>query len=157
MLHDLALMRLENLHQFLNLRDSFRFNVISHTRSVAIIVLEAGRKWSHCHAISHVYGFITLVIQTRGWCSSTINRIGFCLRKKHEKRKSALPGAIQVKNRRKAISTEDKVDLISRLEKGERIVDVCRNVRFTHTSVSAIRDNVDTITESAKSGTEVFV
>jgi len=47
-----------------------------------------------------------------------------------EKRKSALPGAIQVKNRRKTISNEDKVDVICRLEKSERIVDVCRNVRF---------------------------
>jgi len=47
-----------------------------------------------------------------------------------EKRKSALPGVIQVKNRRKKSSIEDKVDVICRLEKGERIVDLCRNVRF---------------------------
>ena len=74
-----------------------------------------------------------------------------------EKHKSALPGVIQVKNRRKTISIEDKVDVIRRLEEGDRIIDVCRNVRFTHSSVSTIRDNADTITVSAKSGTEVFV
>jgi hypothetical protein len=36
-----------------------------------------------------------------------------------EKRKSASPTAIQVKNRRKTISTEEKLHVISRNEKGE--------------------------------------
>jgi hypothetical protein len=42
------------------------------------------------------------------------------------------------------------------LEKGERI-DICNNVRLTHSSVCTIRDNADTITESAMSETKVFV
>jgi hypothetical protein len=36
-----------------------------------------------------------------------------------EKRKSALPSAIQVKNRCKTISIEEKLHVISQFEKGE--------------------------------------
>ena len=46
------------------------------------------------------------------------------------------------------------------MQKSERIVDLCRNVRLSrlsHSSLRTIRDNADRITESAKSGTEVFV
>ena len=76
-----------------------------------------------------------------------------------EKRKSTSPTAIQVKNQRKTVGHEEKLDVISRLEKGERIVDilVCRNVRLAHSSVHTIRDNADRIKERAKSGTNVFV
>jgi len=48
--------------------------------------------------------------------------------------KSSLPSTIPVKNRRKTISTEEKLEVISRLEKGERIVDICRNVRIAYNS-----------------------
>jgi hypothetical protein len=47
-----------------------------------------------------------------------------------EKRKSASPSAIQVKYRRKTIGTEEKLDVTNRLDKGEQIVDICRNVRW---------------------------
>jgi hypothetical protein len=75
----------------------------------------------------------------------------------NEKCKSASRSAIQVKNRRKTINVEDKLHVISRLEKGERIVDVFHNVKLAHSSVHTIRDNADRIKESAKSGTKVFV
>ena len=42
-----------------------------------------------------------------------------------EERKTTLRKAIQVKNRRKTMSTETKLDVTSRLVKGERIVDIC--------------------------------
>jgi hypothetical protein len=74
-----------------------------------------------------------------------------------EKRKSASPSAIQVKNRRKAINVEQKLHIISRPEKGERIVDMCHDVIIAHSSVHTVRDNVDRIKESANSGTKVFV
>jgi len=73
-----------------------------------------------------------------------------------EKHKSTSPGAIQLKKRQKTISKE-KFDVISRLEKGEQISNVCRNVRFTHSCIHTICDNADRITESAKSGTKGFV
>jgi hypothetical protein len=74
-----------------------------------------------------------------------------------EKGKSASPSAVQMKNQRKTIGIEEKLHIISRLEKGEQIVDIRRNVRFARSSVHTIRDNADRIKESTKSGTEVFV
>ena len=55
------------------------------------------------------------------------------------------------------ISITEKLDITCQLEKGEQIVDIWHNVRFTHSSVHTICENADRITESAKSGTEVFV
>jgi hypothetical protein len=75
-----------------------------------------------------------------------------------EECKSPSPCAVQVKGRWQTVSTEEKLDLIIWLEKGERIVDVYHNVRLTYTSsVCTVHDNVDRIKESAKSGTIVFV
>jgi hypothetical protein len=71
-----------------------------------------------------------------------------------EKCKATSPSAIQVKNRQKTISIEEKLHVISRLERGERIVDMCCNVRLAHSSIHAICDNADRIKESAKSGTK---
>ena len=49
----------------------------------------------------------------------------------------------------------EKLDIISQLEKGEQILDICHNVRFTYSSVHTVRDNADRIKESAKSGIKV--
>jgi len=40
-----------------------------------------------------------------------------------------------VKIQQKTSSTDDKLDIIRQFEKGEQIPDICRNVRFTHSSV----------------------
>ena len=57
-----------------------------------------------------------------------------------------------MKNRQNTIGNEEKLDVISRIQTGERIFDTRRNVGFAHSSVRSIRDNADGITESAKSG-----
>ena len=62
-----------------------------------------------------------------------------------EKRISTSPSAIQVKNWQQTISTEEKLDVISRPEKGERIVDICHTVTLVHSSVRTICDNADRI------------
>jgi hypothetical protein len=67
-----------------------------------------------------------------------------------EKHKSTSPSAIQVKNRRNTTGIEEKLDTISRFEKGEQSVHICHNVRLTHSSVHTICDNIDRIKESAK-------
>ena len=67
-----------------------------------------------------------------------------------QKRKSASHSAIQVKNLWKTVSTEEKLDVISLFQKGERIVDICFNARLAHRSVHTICDNADRIKESAK-------
>jgi hypothetical protein len=74
-----------------------------------------------------------------------------------EKRKSASPSAIQVKNQRKTVGIEEILHVISQSEKGEEIVDICCDVRLAHSSVHTIFDNADRIEESAKLGTKVFV
>jgi len=62
-----------------------------------------------------------------------------------------------VQNGLKTISIEEKLYLINRLEKCERIVDIWCNVKLTHSSAHAIHDSADRIKESAKSGTKVFM
>jgi hypothetical protein len=74
-----------------------------------------------------------------------------------EKRKSSSPSAIQVKNRRKTIGVEEKLRAIMRRERGERIVDICHNVKLANSSVHTIRGNDDRVKGSAKSGIKVFV
>ena len=58
--------------------------------------------------------------------------------------------AIQVKNRRKTINTEEKLDIISLLQKGECSVDICHNVRLAYSIVRTICDNANRNIESAK-------
>ena len=55
------------------------------------------------------------------------------------------------------ISIKEKLDIISWLEKGETIVYIYRNVIVAHSSVCTVCDNANSITESAKSGTKVFM
>jgi len=64
---------------------------------------------------------------------------------------------VPVKNRRKTISIEDKLDVISRPGKSDKIFDICRVVRFAHSSARTIPDNADRMKQTAKSVTEVFV
>jgi hypothetical protein len=71
-----------------------------------------------------------------------------------EKHKCSSLSAIQVKNRRKTVGTEEKLHVISRHEKGEQIVYICHNVRLTHSRVHTIRGTADRIKESAKSATK---
>jgi hypothetical protein len=52
---------------------------------------------------------------------------------------------------------KEKVDIISRLEKGEQVCYVCHNVWYPRISVHMNRDNANRIPESAKSETKVFV
>jgi len=54
------------------------------------------------------------------------------------KRKSTSHRAIQVKNRQKRFSIEENLDLISQLEKGEQIVDICGNVDRTEGSAQCL-------------------
>jgi hypothetical protein len=57
----------------------------------------------------------------------------------------------------KSISTDVKLDIISRFEKCKGIVHICRNVRVSHNNVNTIRDNADRIKEIANTETKVFV
>jgi len=52
---------------------------------------------------------------------------------------------------------EEKLDVVSLLERGECVVDLCRNVKFAHMNLPSFHHKADRIPESAKSGTKVFV
>ena len=48
--------------------DDFRLHGMAYViRGHPCLVLGASRKWLYCHAISHLYGLITLVIYSRCW------------------------------------------------------------------------------------------
>jgi hypothetical protein len=47
-----------------------------------------------------------------------------------------------MKNRQHTVRIEEKLDIISQLEKGELIVELCLTVRFT-CSVHTVRDDAD--------------
>jgi len=59
-----------------------------------------------------------------------------------DKPQSTAPSAIQVKNWQQTVRIEEKLDIIGQLEKGELIVNICLNVRFTR-SVHTVRDDAD--------------
>jgi len=64
---------------------------------------------------------------------------------------------MQVKNAQKTLSIEEKLDVISQLEKGGQIVGTCHNVRFAYIRICIIHNNADRVTESAMSGTKMFL
>jgi len=94
------------------------------------------QKVRRCYAITYVCALITL------WYNDPAD---------------VVPPATQVKNRRKTVSTEEKLDVISRIERCDLTVDICLNVRFARIYVHTTRYNADTITESSQSGNNVFV
>jgi hypothetical protein len=74
-----------------------------------------------------------------------------------ENHKSASPSAIHVKNRQKTVCIGEKLHVTSRLEKSERIVDICHNAKLAHSRVRTVRYNTNRIEERAKSRTKMFV
>jgi len=62
-----------------------------------------------------------------------------------EECKSKSPGTIQMKNWQKTFGTEEKLDTIHQLEKGELTVDICQNVTLAHYSAHKVHDNANRI------------
>ena len=73
-----------------------------------------------------------------------------------EKCISTSPSAIQTKNRRKMISTDNKLDVIRRPEKVNKLLTCC-NAKLTHSSIKTICDKADRITDSAESVTNASI
>jgi hypothetical protein len=126
---DFTLMWHKNLHHFFNLRDYFWSNAIWHRRSMAALVL----CWRLAESDVTVMLSVTCMDLLCWWYNclagvvSPSTALGF-VNKMSEELQSTSPSEVQVKNQWKAISIEEKLDVISRLEKGERIVDICHNV-----------------------------
>jgi IS30 family transposase len=129
-----------------NWRDNFWFNAIWDRWSVVVLVFYRRLAWSDVTVTSSV----TCMDWLHWWYNDAALWVSSStawafLTNMSEKRKSASPSAVQVKNCRKTIGIEEKLHVISRLEKGEWIVDICCNVRLTHSSVHTIHDNADRI------------
>ena len=77
--------------------------------------------------------------------------------KMDEKYKSTSSSVMPVKNQQKTVSTQEKLDMICQLKKGERIVDIYCNVRLAHGFARTVHDNADGIKETAQSVTHAFV
>ena len=60
-----------------------------------------------------------------------------------------------MKNQQNTIIIQQKLDVINQPETGERIVAICCNVIFAHTSICTIHDIADINTERSRSGTKV--
>jgi hypothetical protein len=69
----------------------------------------------------------------------------------NNKHKSISPSTIQANTQHKTICIDEKLDVISQLEKGEQIYDirVCRNVRLPHSRICTNHDKADRTAESA--------
>ena len=72
------------------------------------------QKGWHCHAISHMYGLITFVIQACVLCNSLFIVIGLGY-KMNEKRKYTSPSVLQMPKWRKTVGIEEKLDVIGQL------------------------------------------
>jgi hypothetical protein len=113
-----ALMRLENLHHILTLRDSFWFNAIWHRRSVVTLVFCRRLAGSDVTVTPSVGVWIDYVGHIAMWLIVFCSTALAFLSNMSEKCKSASPSAIQVKNWRKTISIVEKLDIINQLVKG---------------------------------------
>jgi hypothetical protein len=125
-------------------------------RSMAVLIL--------CLRLTESDVTVTPSVTCVGWLRWCYNHVAHVVlpstalaigTKMREKRKSALPSAVPfVKS---AKDNQYWLDVISRLEKGERIVDIWRNVRFVRIGLRTISDDANRITEISKSGCELFV
>jgi len=115
-LGDFALTRLAYLHHFKNLGDIFRLTGLAYNLC-----------WRLAESDVAVTPSVTCVDWLRWWYNHAADvvppstTLAF-VNKMSEKRKTTTSCAVKVKIRRKTISTEDKLDVTSRLGKGDRIV-----------------------------------
>jgi hypothetical protein len=140
------------------IHNNFQFNTIWHWQSMAALVLCWWLAGSNITVTQSVMGMIWLCWWYNHAADVVSPSTAFAfVYKMSENCKSTLPSAIQVKNWQNIINIEEKFVVISWLEKGEQIGDICRSVKFACSSIYTICDNADKITQSAISGSKVFV
>ena len=132
---DFAWTWLENLHHFLNVHDNSWFTTIWHRQFVAALI--------SCRRIAESDITVTPSVMRTDWLHWWYNHAAHVvsstalafLKNLSEKHKSTSPALIQVKSWWQTVGIEEKLDVISLLEKGEWIVDICHNVTFAHMSL----------------------
>jgi len=112
--------QLKNLHHFSNLRINFRFNVICHRCSMAARIF--------CRRLAERDVTVTLSVMCMGWLCWWYNHAAHAVSSStsvafptsmSEKCKYTSSSAIKVKNQQKTVGTEEKLDVISWLDKDE--------------------------------------
>ena len=151
-------MLLENLHNFSNSCGNVQFNMIWHGWNVAALIL----CWRLAENNVTVMASVTCMDWLHWWykhaaCFTPPSSALVVCTKMDEKYKSTSPSVMQVRNQQKTVSTKEKLDIIRQLRKGERIVDICCNVRLAHGFARTVHGNADGIKETAQSVTQVFV
>jgi hypothetical protein len=151
MLCNLTLMPPENLYHFSNLLNNFWFHTIWHRQSMAARIF--------CSRLAQsdviVMLLVTCMVWIHWWYDHTACLVSSSATLEipitfSQKRKCTSSNASQVKNQWNTINIEEKLDVISQLEKGEQIVDTCSKVRLTHNNICTICDNADRIKKSVK-------
>jgi hypothetical protein len=145
-LRDVTLTQLENLRHSLNLHDNFLFTVMWRR---LIFCRRREKLMSLSRQESHVW---VDYVRDNTWlviCHSTA--LAFVTKMSGKCQARSL-SAIRVKNWRRTISTEEKLDIIIQLEKGQH-----HNGRLARSSIRTVHYNANRIKESAKSGTKVCI
>jgi hypothetical protein len=130
--------------QFLFVR--FCFNPIWHRWSMAALIF--CRRLAEIHVIPHHQSCVWIDYWWYNHAHLVFSSTALGLvAKVSDKYKSTSSNTIQVKNWQKTIGFEDKLHVISWLEKVEQIVDRCHDVRLAQSSVHTIHGNADRIEE----------
>ena len=141
---------------YMTWHDIFQSNTVWHMICRHTYVMESSRKWHHCPAVSHVYGLIMLVVIIIQLTYSPLQQFRLLLPKLVRKRiyiTFCNPSGKSVKDSgywREIRHNKPTWNC-------ERIVDMCSKVGLARISIYTVHDNADRISESAKSGTKVFV
>ena len=135
-LHNFALIKLENLHHFSNLCYNFWFNTIWYRQSVAMLI-DSRRLAESDFTIKPS---VTYMDWLHWWYHHTAHLVSSStaldfLTRISDKHITTLPNAVQVKNWHKITAIEEKLDVISWLEKGKRIGDIKPYPTLVHSSI----------------------
>ena len=139
LLHNFALMQLENLQHFSNLRSNFWFDEISHRWFMCTLIFCRGLAESDITVTPSVKCMDSL----HQWYNHAAHLVSpstapAFLNNMREKRKSTWPSAMQVKNCFNTVGTEEKLDAISWLKKGRLKCYTYCNVRPAHSSIQGL-------------------
>jgi len=141
LLHNFVLMRLENLHISWIYIITFGWTQFHTDDSTCTLIF--------CRRLAENYITVPPSTKCMDWSNwwynltahlvSSLSALDFF--NMSQTRKSTSPTAMQVKKFQNTVGSEQKLDKIRWNEKGEQSVDICRKVRFAHTSVLTISDN----------------
>jgi len=158
LLHNSALLWLENLHQSSNWCNNFRLDAIYHRFFMWILTF--------CSRLAGSDITVTPSVKCMDWSHRWYNHAPHLvssstamviLNNTSEKHKSTSHSAFQVKNCFNTVGNGEKLDAISWLKKGWMKCYIYCNVTLAHSSILTVCDNAGRIKQRAWYEREVFV